>query len=187
MAKFVMIVGPQAVGKMTVGQELAKQTGYKLFYNHMSVELVRLIFDYSPEVYGKVNCKIRKTIFNEFSKSNEKGIIFTACLDFGAGLSKQLKEFNKWIKGYEDVYIVELVASLDTRLQRNKSEHRLNYKPSKRNIDWSEQDLLLSSKVHSYNSSDGQGDTLFKHYLKINNEDLSAEEAARIICNQFML
>ena len=28
MAKFVLICGPQAVGKMTVGQELAKLTGY---------------------------------------------------------------------------------------------------------------------------------------------------------------
>ena len=30
MPKFIQIIGPQAVGKMTVGQELAKITGYKL-------------------------------------------------------------------------------------------------------------------------------------------------------------
>jgi shikimate kinase len=33
--KFVLIFGPQAVGKMTVGQELAKITGLKLFHNHI--------------------------------------------------------------------------------------------------------------------------------------------------------
>ena len=38
--KFVTIIGPQAVGKMTVGQELAKITGLKLFHNHMTIELV---------------------------------------------------------------------------------------------------------------------------------------------------
>ena len=46
MPKFIQIIGPQAVGKMTVGQELAKITGYKLLYNHMTIEMVRSIFDY---------------------------------------------------------------------------------------------------------------------------------------------
>jgi shikimate kinase len=31
---FIVIFGPPAVGKMTVGQELARLTGYKLFHNH---------------------------------------------------------------------------------------------------------------------------------------------------------
>jgi len=34
--KFVLIFGPQAVGKMTVGQELANLTKLKLFHNHMT-------------------------------------------------------------------------------------------------------------------------------------------------------
>lgn len=31
MPNFIMICGPQAVGKMTVGQELSKIINYKLF------------------------------------------------------------------------------------------------------------------------------------------------------------
>lgn len=38
--KFVLIIGAGAVGKMTVGQELAKITGLKLFHNHMTIEPV---------------------------------------------------------------------------------------------------------------------------------------------------
>ena len=39
MAKsLVLILGPHAVGKMTVGQELAKITELRLFHNHMSIE-----------------------------------------------------------------------------------------------------------------------------------------------------
>lgn len=34
----VIIIGAQAVGKMTVGDELSKITHLKLFYNHMSIE-----------------------------------------------------------------------------------------------------------------------------------------------------
>ena len=40
----VIILGPHAVGKMTVGQELAKITGLRLFHNHMSIELSRKLF-----------------------------------------------------------------------------------------------------------------------------------------------
>ena len=38
--KFVVIFGPQAVGKMTVGQEIEKITGLKLLHNHMTIELL---------------------------------------------------------------------------------------------------------------------------------------------------
>ena len=38
--KFVVIFGPPAVGKMSVGYELAKLTGLKLFHNHMTIDLV---------------------------------------------------------------------------------------------------------------------------------------------------
>ena len=47
--KFVLIFGPQAVGKMTVGQELAKITDLKLFYNHMTIDLVGQFFDYGTK------------------------------------------------------------------------------------------------------------------------------------------
>ena len=94
--KFVIIIGPQAVGKMTVGQELSKITGLKLFYNHMTIELVRLIFDYDKTSYRKMNKIIRDEVFKEFSKSNQKGIIFTGCLDFGENFEEEMKDLNRW-------------------------------------------------------------------------------------------
>lgn len=92
MPKFIQIIGPQAVGKMTVGQELSKITGYKLLYNHMTIELVRLIFDYDKKAYTKMNSLIRYEIFKEFAKNNEKGIIFTGCFDFGNDFEKEKME-----------------------------------------------------------------------------------------------
>ena len=38
--KLVLLIGNSAVGKMTVGQELAKITGLRLFHNHMMIEPV---------------------------------------------------------------------------------------------------------------------------------------------------
>ena len=44
--KLIILFGPPAVGKMTVGQELEKITRLKLFHNHMSLELVNQFFDF---------------------------------------------------------------------------------------------------------------------------------------------
>ena len=74
MPKFIQIIGPQAVGKMTVGQELSKITGYKLLYNHMTIELVRLIFDYDKKAYTKMNSLIRYEIFKNFYKIDNTNI-----------------------------------------------------------------------------------------------------------------
>ena len=54
----VIILGPHAVGKMTVGQELAKITDLRLFHNHMSIELARKLFapsGKSPESRRRVH------------------------------------------------------------------------------------------------------------------------------------
>jgi shikimate kinase len=42
--KLVILFGPPAVGKMTVGQQLANLTGFKLFHNHMTIELALNFF-----------------------------------------------------------------------------------------------------------------------------------------------
>jgi shikimate kinase len=34
----IFIVGPPAVGKMTVGAELARRTGFQLFHNHHAID-----------------------------------------------------------------------------------------------------------------------------------------------------
>jgi hypothetical protein len=35
----VFVVGPPAVGKMSVGQAIAERTGLRLFHNHLAIEL----------------------------------------------------------------------------------------------------------------------------------------------------
>ena len=80
--KFIIITGPQAVGKMTVGQELVKITNLKLLHNHQTIEVLTKIFDYSRDSFRKLNEEFRILIFEEFAKSNEEGLIFTTTWDF---------------------------------------------------------------------------------------------------------
>lgn len=60
--KFVLIFGPQAVGKMTVGHELEKITDLKLFHNHMTIELLAPYFGFSRDMWKLVG-KFRQYIF----------------------------------------------------------------------------------------------------------------------------
>ena len=65
--KLLFLIGDAAVGKMTVGQELMKLTGLRLFHNHMTIEPVIEIFGYYE---SKTISKLREVIFEEFTKSN---------------------------------------------------------------------------------------------------------------------
>ena len=71
MAKFVLICGPQAVGKMTVGQELAKLTGLKFMHNHETIDLPLKFFEFKSEQRERLTDLFRFSIFEEVAKRND--------------------------------------------------------------------------------------------------------------------
>lgn len=75
--KLVLLFGPQAVGKMTVGEQLARLTGLKLFHNHMTIELVSHFFSYGTATGKRLVNLFRQAIFEEVAKSELEGLIFT--------------------------------------------------------------------------------------------------------------
>lgn len=185
--KFILITGPQAVGKMTVGQELVKITNLKLLHNHMTIELLTKIFDYSRESFRKLNEEFRVQIFEEFAKSNEEGMIFTTTWDFDSeeDWNMMYRFINIFKKNNAEIYIVELESSLEERLKRNKTENRLENKASKRNLEWSEKDLLESVKKYRFNSKENE--IKEKNYIKIDNTNISADIVAKTIKEKFKL
>lgn len=72
--KLLILVGSGAVGKMTVGQFNHEKTALRLFHNHMMIEPVIEIFG---EYNHSVVAKLRRTIFEEFFKTEREGLIFT--------------------------------------------------------------------------------------------------------------
>ena len=81
-------------------------------------------------------------------------------------------------QGHE-VYWIELEADIETRIQRNQSQNRLAHKPSKRDVAWSERDLIESAEKHRLNSNEGELD--YPRYMRINNADKSASDVAKQI------
>ena len=184
--KFVLIFGPQAVGKMTVGQELEKKTGLKLFHNHMTIELLEPFFNFSPKMW-ELSDLFRMEIFKAISESDQEGIIFTYVWAFDQQADWDFVDTICGIFESKDAttYFVELEADVSERLDRNKSANRLKHKPTKRNVEWSDNELKSTMKEHRLNSFEGE--IKKENYTRITNTDLSAEETAKIISSTFNL
>ncbi|OLS17092.1 MAG: hypothetical protein HeimC2_36940 [Candidatus Heimdallarchaeota archaeon LC_2] len=180
-----MIFGPPAVGKMTVGFELAKLTGLKLFHNHMTIEILLNFFDFGTEPFNRLTMEFRKRIFEEVANSELRGLIFTYVWGFDVPSDKA--EVDEFVQVFTDigadVYFVELEAKLEERLRRNKTEFRLNEKKSKRKVDESEARLLKLDKTHIMNTNNNF--YYPENYLKIENSDLSARDVAKLIIKHF--
>ncbi|BBH18888.1 hypothetical protein Back11_02330 [Paenibacillus baekrokdamisoli] len=183
---FILIFGPQAVGKMTVGHELEKITELKLFHNHMTIEMLYPIFGFGSELW-RLTDQFRVDIFEAVSKSNLYGLIFTYvwAFDQQADCDFIEKICNIFESKGGQVYFVELEADLEERLKRNKTPHRLEHKPTKRDIERSESDLKRTMETYRLNSIEGE--ITRKNYIKITNTNLRSEEVAAIIKEKFDL
>ena len=183
----IIICGPPASGKMTIGQELQELTGYKLFHNHMSLELVNQFFDFGTPNFRKLDKKIRFSIFEEIANSDVNGLIFTIVWAFN---EKEDEEYideiiNIFKRRSPKICLVELVCDLEERLRRNKHENRLKYKPSKRDIEASEKWLLYHDKKYRMNSIEGELSN--KSIFKIENTNMTAREVAKKIIEHYDL
>ncbi len=180
--KLLLLFGNSAVGKMTVGQELYKITPFRLLHNHVAIEPVLEVFG---NFNGKVIQRIRDVIFEEFSQTDNEGLIFTFMWAFDMQSDWDYIEHVKKIFGAieEDTYYVELVAPQEIRLQRNVTENRLKHKASKRDIEASNARLIRDDLNHRCESLPGE--IPFPNYLRLDNSNISAAEAAKVIKETF--
>lgn len=74
--KLVFLHGAPAVGKLAVARELARLTGYKLFHNHLTVDLVGSLFAFGSQPFVLLREKIWLSAFHEAAKNN-LSLIFT--------------------------------------------------------------------------------------------------------------
>jgi broad-specificity NMP kinase len=49
--RLIFLYGAPGTGKLTVGRELAKQTGFRLFHNHLTVDLAKTLFEFGTPAY----------------------------------------------------------------------------------------------------------------------------------------
>lgn len=182
--KLVLLIGNGAVGKMTVGQELMKQTGLRLFHNHMTIEPVLEIFG---QFHTPAILQMREVIFREFAKTDNYGMIHTVMWAFDQ--QEDWDYINHVVDIFKEhdaeIYCVELIAPLEIRLQRNETPNRLAHKASKRNLADSRERVIAMDQKYRLESNPGE--IPFENYLRIDNSDLPPDVVATMIKETFAL
>ena len=122
--KLIIIHGPPAVGKLTVGTEIARRTGFKLFHNHLSIDYVKSVFEFGSPLFWRVIEGVRFPIIAEAALQNID-LIHTFCYGFGV----DDEHFARLISSAEDnggeVHIVLLTCDDDKRRERIANESRV--------------------------------------------------------------
>ncbi len=186
MANLIVVCGPQAVGKMTVAERLRDKLHYSMMMNHDSIELSDRIFGFGTPAQKALNGAIRENVFT-LAVQHNVDLIFTFVCVF------DMPEDVAYLKNLEaqftnsdgTFYFVELSATLERRLERNETPHRMEMKPTKRNTERSRKDILKTAGRYKLNTDEGE--TLFTHHLKIENTDLSPDEVADRVIAAFGL
>ena len=186
MANLIVVCGPQAVGKMTVAESIRDKLKYNMMMNHDSIEVSDRIFGFATPAQKAFNEVFRKQAF-EIAVQHNVDLIFTYVCAF------EMPEEHAYLNQLSDLftasggnfYFVELSASLETRLERNATPHRMERKPSKKDLAWSRQNLLEGMQKHKLNSEPGE--IWFPNHLKIDNTDLSPDETADLVIAHFGL
>ena len=186
MSNLVVIAGPQAVGKMTVAENLKEKIGYSLMVNHDSIEVSNKIFGRKTDAQKELKALIRKDVF-DLAVKHDINLIFTVVVAYD--LQEEIDYLNELKEKFENTggkfYYVELKADLETRLEHNLTPHKLEQKPSKRDTEWTVKDIYKTMEKYRLNSNEGE--RKFENYLRINNNNLSQDEVSNMIIEKFKL
>ena len=76
--KLLLLYGSPAVGKLTVANEIARKTDYKVFHNHLMIDAVEPIFEFGTASFWKLVHSFRIEVVAEAARAGQN-LIYTFC------------------------------------------------------------------------------------------------------------
>ncbi len=175
--QLIVIYGPPATGKLTVAQELSKITGYGIFHNHLTWDIISPFVKFGSEEQYGLNTKLRCDIIQEISRIGAKGMIFTFCYapPVDNKFIKQIMEIIKKEKG--EILFVHLYCHKSELQKRVKEESRKKFKK------------VMSKKVLNYSLKKWDFFTSipFVESYRIDNTKVSPKKVALMIKEHYKL
>ena len=166
--KLIFLYGLPATGKLTVARELAAMTGYKLFHNHLTVDLLLSVFDFGSPGFVALREQIWLSVFDQAGLSQLAGLIFTFAPEptVRPGFPKMVLAAVE--KGGGEVDFVELVCPHGELRRRLGSPSRLEHRK------------LISVAIFDqiYATRESEGTFLPKPRLSIDTSLCTAAQAA---------
>ena len=79
--KLIFLHGLPGVGKLTVARAVAELTGFKLFHNHLAVDLVQSLFDFGSQPFVELRETVWLAALSQAVEAGLDGLIFTFAYD----------------------------------------------------------------------------------------------------------
>lgn len=95
--KLIFIYGAPAVGKLTVANEVAALTGFKVFHNHLSIDCIEPIFDFGTKPFARLIDLIRVETITEAARVGQD-LIHTFC----------------YAKDYDDKFVAKITEAVES-------------------------------------------------------------------------
>ena len=94
--RLIFIYGAPAVGKLTVAEELAGKTGFKIFHNHLTIDAIEPIFAFGTEPFWRLIDLIRVETITEAAR-HKVNLIHTFC----------------YARDHDDKYIARIIERVE--------------------------------------------------------------------------
>ena len=152
---------------MTVAESLRDKLRYNMMMNHDSIEVSDKIFGFDTPAQREFNSLFRAKAF-ELAVKHNVDLIFTYVCAF------DMKEDIEYLESLKNMFeqsgghffFVELKATLEERLFRNETPHRMERKASKKDVAWSKANLMQDAENHKLNTDEGE--RCFENHMKKN-------------------
>ena len=123
--KLVFIYGPPAAGKLTVAKELSKLTGFKVFHNHLAVDLAEHFFEFKSKPFYDIHTRIMNNLYHVILKYKVNAIAtYCYCGENPKEALHLKKLFKKVEKCRGKSLLVRLDCSKKELLKRVRYEER---------------------------------------------------------------
>jgi RNase adaptor protein for sRNA GlmZ degradation len=126
--ELIVIHGAPGTGKVTVAQELARRTGYKVLHNHLTADLVTSLFPFGSEQMQPLSDRFRLMMLEEAARVELPGVIFTIVYAAGDDDAFMQQVIDAVEPHGGRVWFVLLTCDRNVLLERVASESRTRYR-----------------------------------------------------------
>ncbi len=123
--RLVFLYGPPGVGKLTVAGALSALTGFRLFHNHLTVNLVTAVFPPNSPAWDRLAHRVRLDVFAEAAHEGIDLILTRAPRDAGpAEVARVRAMIAPILAARGEVVFVQLACDREELLGRVRRDDR---------------------------------------------------------------
>ena len=167
---------------------LAERLGWRFFHNHLTADPVAALFGWGTPRFGALVDRVRDLLLREAAADPDiPGVVFTFV--WGLDLPAHADFVERTALLFEEcggrVFLVELQASLQARIDREGTPFRVRLKPNQGDVAGARARQVESDRLHRMNT-DGKL-SISRPHLVIDTETMQPDAAAARIQAEWAL